>query len=134
MSSLMTYCKIDNLAETVNDVLEDYNQKVVNETKSESQKAMDELVAETKATAPVGKRRRGHYRDSITSDVDEETAMKLVMVWYVKGSNYRLSHLLNNGHALRDGGHYSGTKFITTAHDKIVQNYVKKIEEIVRNG
>ena len=94
---------------------------------------MSRLVKETKATAPVGKRRK-HYRDSITSKKQSESYRSVSYLWYVKGSDYRLSHLLENGHALRNGGRTRATHFIKNASDSVLEDYVRAVEEVVRNG
>ena len=124
---------IDQLNEAIMDSLDEYNQEVVDGVKSVTKKAMNQLVKDSKATAPVGKRAK-HYKDNITSKTLSETDFGLSKLWYVKGSDYRLTHLLNNGHALRDGGRYPGTNFLGNAVDKIVPDYLKEIEEVLKNG
>jgi hypothetical protein len=103
----------------------------------ETKKAMKDLVQKTKATAPVGKRTK-HYKDSIKSKVlhkrDLGYGVTYREVWYVDGPDYRLSHLLNNGHALRDGGRYEGTKFITKATDEVESAYIESLKKAIENG
>ena len=52
----------------------------------------------------------------------------------MKGSNYRLSHLLNDGHQSRNGGRVQGTGFITKASEEILEEYEKEVEEVIKNG
>lgn len=125
--------KVDDLNTAIMDSLDDYNKKIVEGVKKNTKRAMKDLVANTKATAPVGKREK-HYRDSITSRTVSDTDYGLSKLWYVKGSDYRLTHLLNNGHALRDGGRYPGTNFVGKAVDAIIPWYLQKIEEVIKNG
>lgn len=125
--------QIDELNSTIQGVLEEYNENIVNGIKKNTKQAMNDLVKNTKETAPVGRRNK-HYRDNISSRTESETHNGIVKVWYVKGPDYRLSHLLNNGHALRGGGRYPGTNFITKAVDAVVAWYTAKIEEVVKNG
>ena len=124
---------IDQLNDAIINSLEEYNQEVVDGVKSVTKKAMNQLVKDSKATAPVGKRSK-HYKDNITSKTLSESDFGLSKLWYVKGSDYRLTHLLNNGHALRDGGRYPGTNFLGNAVDKIVPEFMKEIEEVLKNG
>lgn len=124
---------IDQLNDAIINSLEDYNREVVDGVKKVTKQAMNQLVKDSKATAPVGKRSK-HYRDNITSKTLSESDFGLSKLWYVKGSDYRLTHLLNNGHALRDGGRYPGTNFLGNAVDKIVPDYLKEIEEVLKNG
>lgn len=129
----MINVQIEELNEAIKGVLDEYNETVVNGLKKNTKKAMDDLVKSTKTTAPVGKRSK-HYRDSITSKTLGESKSGISRLWYVRGSDYRLSHLLNDGHALRDGGRYNGTKFITKAVDTIIPKYLEAIEEVIKNG
>lgn len=125
--------QIDELNNAIKNALEDYNDTIVTGLKKNTNDAMKDLVANTKATAPVGNRAK-HYRDSISSKTLNETQFGISKLWYVKGEYYRLSHLLNNGHALRDGGRYPGTNFIGKAVDHILPFYLSKIEEVIKNG
>ena len=129
----MTKISIDALADTVNKELKLYSDNVMQGIRKETDKSMRQLVQETKATAPVGHRKK-HYKNSITSKVTKNSALEYEKQWYVRGSDYRLSHLLNNGHALGDGGRYPGTQFITKAEVSIVKDYEEAIKEIIENG
>jgi len=95
---------------------------------------MNKLVKETKRTAPVGVRRAKHYRDSITSKKVDDTAHSVAHLWYVRKPEYRLSHLLEDGHATVNGGRTKAFKFIGNATDLIADDYLKAVEEVIRNG
>lgn len=125
--------EIDGLSDAISQELTIYAKHVTDGIKSETKKSMKQLVDKTKATAPVGKRYR-HYKDSIASRKESEDDRSVKYLWYVKGSNYRLSHLLNNGHALRNGGRVNGTNFITKAHDEVVEKYQENIKKVIENG
>ena len=122
---------VDQLSATISEELENYNRIVVQGTKDEAKKAMDRLVRETKATAPT---RRPKYKNSITSRKEWESTLGVEYTWYVKGSEYRLSHLLENGHATRNGGRTKAYHFIKNASDPILEDYVSAVEEVCRNG
>lgn len=122
---------IDQLSEAIGKELENYNRVVVQGTKDEAKKAMDRLVKQTKDTAPT---RRPKYKKSITSRKEWETPVGIAYTWYVKGSEYRLSHLLENGHATRNGGRTKAYHFIKNASDPIIDEYIQAVEEVCRNG
>ena len=129
---------IADLLSTISEELTEYQQNVVDKAiTEETNKAMKDLVDKTKATAPVGKRAK-HYRDNISSKVlnnsNSAVGLNYSKLWYVKGSDYRLSHLLNNGHALRDGGRFEGTKFITKAKDEVETAYLENVKKAIENG
>ena len=124
---------MDQLGEAIAKELTIFNDNVVEGIKRETKASMTRLVKETKATAPVGNRQK-HYRDSIKSKKTEETDRSVSYLWYVDGSDYRLSHLLENGHALRDGGRVEGTHFIQKASNPILEEYLRSVEEVLKNG
>lgn len=124
---------IDGLAGAIQKELTLYETNVNQAIRKQTDKSMKQLVKETKGTAPVGHRKK-HYRDSITSKTSKDSVYGYEKQWYVRGSDYRLSHLLNNGHALRDGGRYPGTQFITKASVSVIKDYEKAIEEVLKNG
>lgn len=124
---------IGDLGEVIAQELTIYSNNVTEGIKKEAKSKMSQLVKQTKATAPVGNRTR-HYKDSIKSKKVSEDYRSVSYVWYVAGSNYRLSHLLEDGHALRDGGRVEGTHFIAKASDPILKEYLKAVEEVIKNG
>lgn len=124
---------IEELGEAIARELTIYGENVIEGIKREAKSSMSRLVKDTKATAPVGNRQK-HYRDSIKSKKISENDRSVSYLWYVAGSDYRLSHLLENGHALRNGGRVEGTHFIEKASDPILEEYIQAIEEVIKNG
>ena len=124
---------VEQLSEAIARELTLYSKSVINGVKKEAKKSMDQLVKDTKATAPVGNRQK-HYRDSIKSKKTGENDRSVNYTWYVEGADYRLSHLLENGHALRNGGRVEGTHFIKNASDPIIEQYIQAVEEVIKNG
>jgi len=125
--------KVEQLNEAIQNALQDYHADLVKKLKKETKSAIKMLVKTTKETAPVGEREK-HYRDYIASRTVKDTEVGIVMQWYVKAPAYRLSHLLENGHATRNGGRVKGTNFISNAVNTVVKDYVQKVEKVCRNG
>lgn len=124
---------IDRLDEAIAKELNLYGKNVIEGIKQEAKSSIARLVKDTKATAPVGHRQK-HYKDSIRSKKVSENDRSVLYLWYVAGSDYRLSHLLEDGHALRQGGRVEGTHFIQKASDPILEAYLKAVEEVIKNG
>lgn len=124
---------LDQLGEAIAEELTLYGENIIEGVKQKAKSSMAQLVKDTKATAPVGRRQK-HYRDSIKSKKQSESDKSVSYVWYVAGSDYRLSHLLEKGHALRGGGRVEGTHFIQKASEPILEEYLKAIEEVIKNG
>lgn len=133
-----TEISVEELAKTLEKELTYYQESVIDKAlENETKRAMKKLVETTKSTAPVGNRSK-HYRDSISRKVLHKGkrgyGQRYREVWYVKGPDYRLSHLLEKGHANRDGSRTPGTHFIRKASEPILEEYVRKIEEAIGNG
>lgn len=129
----MSAIKVGELAEAIADSLTIYGDDVTRQIKKLTQKKMNELVRLTKKTAPVGKR-KSHYKDAITSRKENESYRSVTYLWYVKAPEYRLSHLLEHGHATRNGGRTKAFGFIGKANDKIQKEYEKEVEEVIDGG
>lgn len=130
----------DNLRDQMEEVLTIYNEELNEKLRSITQESMKQLVKETKATAPRG-RRKGKYRRSITADYSgtKKSARGLKgqnvnAIWYVKAPDYRLTHLIVHGHTTRDGGRTRANPFLQNAVDKVIPAYEQKVKEAVENG
>ena len=129
---MSTKVSVEGLEDVITQQLTIYGKAVKEGINDVAKKSIMQLVKDTKATAPVGNRKK-HYRDSIKSK-SYHTTRSDKYIWYVDGPDYRLSHLLENGHALRNGGRVEGTHFIKKASDPILDQYIKAVEEVVKNG
>lgn len=124
--------KIEGFDDAITDLLKSYAGDVREGVDTKAEESIKKLVKTTKATAPVGNRDK-HYRDSIKAK-GFHTRRTDWYIWYVDGPDYRLSHLLENGHATRNGGRVEGTHFIKKAADPILEEYLKAVEEVLKNG
>lgn len=124
----MPKIKIDSLADVISSQLVLYDKSIREKVDEIASSKVKKLVKRTKDSAPVGDRKK-HYKDSITSKKLSEGRY----LWYVKAPNYRLSHLLNNGHATRNGGRVQGTNFIGIANDEIQKEYEDDLSKEIKN-
>lgn len=132
MKNSKTVVSVEGLANAVTNNLRIYGEEIQEGIRAEAKSSMQKLVKVTKATAPVGKRQK-HYRDSIKSKAYHSTRQSK-FIWYVDGPDYRLSHLLEKGHANRDGSRTPGTHFIQKASEPILEEYLRAVEEVIKNG
>lgn len=132
----MAIVGIEHLSAQIDEELTLYSQEVTDELKKIAKKYSSELVKQTKATAPTGNRKSNKYRDSIKSKKLNESRRGVTYVWYVdsKNSNYRLTHLLVNGHAKRNGGRTKANPFLKNAVEEIEKKYIQEIEEVLKRG
>lgn len=127
--------KIGDLEKTINKELTLYCEDVTEKIKQASDDVMKDLVKNTKQDAPVRKTKNGgQYKKAISSKTSYESKRAKINVWYVKPPHYRLSHLLENGHATRNGGRTKAFKFISKNEEIAVKDYEKKVLEAIKNG
>ena len=124
----MAIVGVEHLSAQIDKELTIYSQDIVDGLKDVAKKYSKELVKQTKATAPSGNRSSSKYRDSIKSKKLNETPRGITYAWYVdsKDSNYRLTHLIVHGHALRNGGRSKANNFLKNAVDDVIPKYLKE--------
>lgn len=92
---------------------------------------MKELVRETRRTAP---KESGDYRKAITSTRVRGLAGDR-FVWYARGKEGRLTHLLVHGHdVVRDGrvvGRAKGNTFLERALARLIPDYLSRVEGVL---
>lgn len=121
--------KVDDLAKTIQKEFAQYHRltnEQLKETVREVGKETKEVVEEN---APV---KSGDYRKSWAVKVVNESADSLHLVVHSKDS-YQLTHLLEFGHAKRNGGRTKAIPHIGDAEQKAVQSFEKKVKEILSN-
>lgn len=128
----MSKITIDGLADAINEELKLYKSDVNDKVKASVRKNMRAMVQETKAQR--FKQDTGDYRKAIASKTISNTVNEVTMMWYVKSPHYRLSHLLEYGHATRNGGRTIAYGFIGKAEKTAVTNFEKDIMEALKNG
>lgn len=124
----------EELAEMITNELSIYKTEIIQNVNLLSKQAIQDLVKRTKRTAPKGNSKE-HFRDSISSKkLKTNVAGDETYVWYVKAPNYRLTHLLVHGHALRQGGRAKADPFLENAMNEIIPAYTTSVEEAIKGG
>ena len=121
---------IDDLADAINERMTVYQSDTARKVLKVTKNTMKRFVKITKQTAP---RRTGKFAKAIRSTVEDNGITGSKGIWYVGGKEYRLTHLLVNGHQLRQGGRTKGDPFLENALDSVADEYIKGIEEAVKN-
>lgn len=124
--------KVEALGEAISEELTIYHEDITKQVDKLSEKAAKDLVAKTKATAPVGA--RGSYRRNIASKQVDKSRNGSTYAWYVKPPDYRLTHLLVHGHAKKNGGRTRADPFLANAVNQVLPDYQKAVEEVLKNG
>ena len=121
---------IDDLADAIGERLTVYQSETARKILGVTKSTMKRFVKITKQTAP---RRTGKFAKAIRSTVEDNGITGSKGIWYVGGKEYRLTHLIINGHQLRQGGRTKGNPFLENALESVADEYIKGIEEAVKN-
>ena len=122
MSAVAT--KIDDLADAVAKELASYSQERTDDLKKAIKKVAKEAVQELKSTSPKDS---GEYASTWKQKVVYEDRSDIRVRVYNE-DNYRLTHLLENGHAKVNGGRVAAQPHIAPAED----NAAKKLDNQVK--
>lgn len=127
----------DLFALTLNNVLEEFHEEVLTGVSKETDQAMKRLVKRSKNDAPKRElkgRAAGTYAKHIASKVSYSSSTGYSKLWYVKAPEYPLTHLLNNGHALHQGGRVEGSYFLSRAAEDEAKAYELAVRQVIERA
>ena len=122
--------QIDQLADTVMRELENYVDTTTDGVKAAVKKAANTVKKEISATAPV---RTGKYAKSWATKTTGENSHAIEITVHSR-NRYQLAHLLEHGHAKRNGGRVAARPHIAAAEQHGVEELEREIERSIRNG
>lgn len=129
------HIQIEQISKAISNELKIYSASVTKGMKKVNDECMKEFTSDTKRDAPRSNTKRsGTFAKNITSKTTLETPNKKVNTWYVKDPEYRLTHLIKNGHAKRNGGRTKAQDFITPNYNKLEENFDEGIKEVIERG
>lgn len=120
--------KINELADAIMEGLNEYAELATEEMKEAVKNASTTVRKEIKDNALSD---TGKYAKSWTAKKVRETSQTLTMVVHSK-NRYQLAHLLEFGHALRNGGRYEGKSHIAPAEQKGMEQLKEEIERALK--
>ncbi|MGM0807531.1 MAG: HK97 gp10 family phage protein [Bacillota bacterium] len=116
--------KIDDLSKEIAKQLTLYTESVKDEVEQAQDDVTKETVALLKSTSPKGS--RGKYAKGWSRK-------KVDGKWVVYNrTNYHLTHLLEHGHAKRNGGRVAAKVHIRPAEEKAVKEFTDRVEKAVK--
>lgn len=121
---------IDSLAETISKELLNYSEVTTEKVKTAVKEAGNRVKKEIQANAPKD---TGKYSSSWTVKNTRETSNSLEVTVHSR-DRYQLAHLIEFGHAKRNGGRTKAIEHIKPAEEIGLEQYEKDIEEAIRNG
>ena len=122
--------QIGELADAIMETLEEYADLAADNVKQAVKDAGETVKKEIRANAPKD---TGDYAKSWAVKKSKETSNSITMTVYSR-NRYYLAHLLEFGHAKRNGGRVSGKGHIAPAEEKGIQQLEEEIERSLRDG
>ena len=119
---------IGQMADVIMKGLNEYAELATEDMKKAVRRTGTMVRKEISDNAPVN---TGEYAKSWTAKKVKETASSLTVVVHSK-NRYQLAHLLEYGHALRNGGRYEGKVHIAPAEELGKKKLLQKIEKALR--
>ena len=114
----------------MNEQLEEYNKLSAEVVKTAVTKAGNAVKKDIGANAPV---KTGRYAKSWRTKKTKESSTELEVTVY-SPSRYMLAHLLEHGHAKRNGGRVRAIPHIAPAQEAAEEQLLADIERGLKNG
>jgi len=127
----MAKIKIDQLAGEIAKELAKYSQEVVEKVNISSEKIGKEAVKQLRQTSP---KKTGKYAKSWTMTTERAVGQPHRRIIHAKAPHYRLTHLLEHGHAKRGGGRVEGKPHIRPAEEMVIREFMAEVEEAIERG
>ena len=121
---------ISQLADEVMKGLTEYADLATEDLKKDVKKAAQTAQKQIKETAP---KKTGAYSKSWATKTTKETANSLEVTVYSK-NKYQLAHLLEHGHAKRNGGRTRAFPHIAPAEEKAAEELERDITRDLQKG
>ncbi len=122
--------KISNMSAAIMRGLTEYKDLLADDMKKAVRKAGKTVKEEIQANAP---KKTGNYSKSWTVKATKETPDSLELTVYSK-NKYQLAHLLEKGHAKRNGGRVKAQPHIKPAEEKGIKELETEIKRILGGG
>lgn len=121
---------IGNFSSEIMRQLDEYKDLTTDGVKAAVKKAGTTVRKQIKSTAPSN---TGAYAKSWSVKTTRETSNALEVTVHSR-NRYQLAHLLEFGHATRNGGRVSARPHIAAAEEMGVKELETEIERCIRNG
>lgn len=120
--------RIDQMAHVIMEGLQEYADLATDDMKAAVKKTGDEAKKDVQAGAPV---KSGKYKKSWTVKTTKENSNSLELTVHSR-NRYQLAHLLEFGHAKRNGGRTRAFPHIAPAEAKAAELLEKEVEKALK--
>ena len=126
--------KGEKAIDQIGQILEEYGQSISEELKTATGSVIKEGAKKLKSVSP---RRTGDYAKSWKSKMQDGGSGAIHVVHgtiYADAPHYRLTHLLENGHAKRGGGRVAARPHIGAVNDWAQTEVIKRLKDEIGGG
>lgn len=125
---------VDGLATAIAENLQIYTDGVTDGIKEAEDITAMECKKNLEADSPVAPtgKHRGKYKKGWKATITSNTPFSKHAV--IHNKEYRLTHLLENGHATRDGGRTTAEPHIKKNEEIANKVFEQRVEEVIKNG
>lgn len=121
-------CTVSQMATVIMEGLQEYADLATEDLKAAVKKAGNEAKKDIQANAPE---KSGAYKKSWAVKTTRETSNAMEVTVYSK-NRYQLAHLLEFGHAKRNGGRTRAFPHIAPAEEKAAQILEREVEAALK--
>lgn len=124
--------KPDELEKVIMDYLENYKEDIQEDVQETTDEVLREAKDELIATSPrrKGTRKNPYYKGWAIKVKTSRGGKYTKVIW--NKTNYQLTHLLEFGHATRNGGRTKAIPHIRPIEEKYKVEFVEKLEKKIR--
>ena len=121
--------KIDDIEKAIADNLKAYSEDITKEINTQSHLAAKEAVKKLKRSSPkrLGKYKRGWRLKKHRSFAKSDS-------YTIHNKQYRLTHLLEFGHAKVNGGRVEAQPHIEKVEKEMIDEFLKKVKGVIKHG
>lgn len=121
-------CTVSQMATVIMEGLQEYADLATEDLKAAVKKAGNEAKKDIQANAP---QKTGAYKKSWAVKTTRETSNTMEVTVYSR-NRYQLTHLLEFGHAKRNGGRARAFPHIAPAEEKAAQMLEREVEAALK--
>lgn len=126
----MSGINIDDLADVIMEELHSFSEEITEGLKEDVKKVAKECTQDIRTNAPV---ESGAYKKSWRLKNAYESSNDIRVVIH-SAKEYRLTHLLEHGHAKRGGGRVEAIPHIKPAEENAEKKLMKKVKIKISGG
>lgn len=129
----MSEVKIDDMADLITEYMSNYSQDVTTGIKKAIDVVAEEVNQEIKDHITF-KEHSGKYVKAFRIKTSYEDNFNKRKTWYVANGQYRLTHLLEKGHAIRNGGRTKKFEHIKYGEELAQKRMEELAKEAIENA